>query len=480
MILQSLARILRVPFAAFLLFGTLGGSLLNAEEATSVFEEMEVFRELIDDQNEVIVRQDSQIRQQQMQLDSLEARLESIAAEPQILPDEASAVIGYDGGFVIAGQKSKLDTGDATYQMRIGSWGQFRHNYFDSDGPNDDQNDFDIERIRLVFSGYAFTTDFEYFFQLDGDSDFSENVDMLDYYVTYDLGHDLFNCDAKRFRIRFGKWKIGFNRAREESGARMQFSDRATASVLFDFDRSLGVGALGNLGPLDWQFAVANGIDTGGFRPGRAGQLDTNLAIAGRINLLLTGDWGKDGHADFDWRTTPAVRVGGGYTYTNRELTGEREFDFPRVVDSGSQLDEILPPGLEDYNLYMYSADFNVKYRGFSWITEYYWRRLQDFLPDMLVMDQGFWMEAGYFLKPQHLQVLARWSRIYGNSGTIGGRDQSSDEVAIGSVFYIHGHNLKLTTDLTKVNGVPVSDSALNFRPGDDGILLRTQLQWKF
>lgn len=441
--------------------------------------ETQSVRELIEDQRAVIDNQDDFIQQQQTRLDELEASFEKLSNDFSKQVD-ADTAIGYDGGFVIAGSQNKLDMGDAKYRMRIGSWGQFRHNFFQSHGPTPDQNDFDIERIRLAFSGYAFNTDFEYFFQFDGDSDFSENVDMLDYYVTYDIGRDLFCKPEKQFRVRFGKWKMGFNRSREESGARMQFSDRAMASVLYDFDRSLGIGLLGTRGPVEWQAAVSNGIDTGGFRPGRAGQLDNFVAIATRVNILLMGDWGKDGHADLEWRTKPAVRIGGGYTYGKRGIEGLREFDFPRVVDSGKQVDEILPVGLEVYNHYMYAADFNVKYRGLSVVGEYYWRRLQDFIPDALLMDQGFWLETGYFIRPKVFQILGRWSRVNGNSGTMGGRDQSADEVAGGAVFYINGHNLKLTADVTRINGSPVSDSALSLRPGDDGWLYRTQLQWKF
>ena len=69
------------------------------------------------------------------------------------------------GGFVISGEGSAKET----YRMRIGSWGQLRHNYFDTDGPNLSQNDLEFERLRLVFDGYAFDKTFEYFFQLDAD-----------------------------------------------------------------------------------------------------------------------------------------------------------------------------------------------------------------------------------------------------------------------------------------------------------------------
>jgi len=54
----------------------------------------------------------------------------------------------------------------------------------------------------------------------------------------------------------------------------------------------------------------------------------------------------------------------------------------------------------------------------------------------------------------------------------------SADEVAAGMSWYIRGHNLKLTFDVTKLNGAPPRDPALNIRPGDDGLLFRSQSQF--
>jgi hypothetical protein len=410
----------------------------------------------------------------------LETQAEMLAAQQQKLDDLAgqTGALTYSSGFVLSSENADANP---KFQMKIGSWGQLRHNFFDSDGPNPDQNDIELERLRLAFQGHAYSPSFQYFFQLDADTDAAEVVDMLDYYVTYDFGHELFCCDKGRLQLRFGKWKIGFNRAREESGVRMQFSDRSTASVLFDFDRAHGVGLLGELGAVDWQLAVANGIDTGGFRTTRSG-LDRNLAVASRINYLLCGDWGKDGHADLEWRAAPAVRFGSGFTYSRRDIEGAAEFTFPRAVDSGVPLTSLFPPGVTAYDQFMYAADVNVKYQGWSLVYEHYVRQFSGFaggaVPDL--RDYGYWIELGYFLVPERFQLIGRHARIVGNSETLGGSDQTSDEVAGGWVYYARRHNLKLTFDVTHLDGAPINDAALSIRPGDAGWLYRTQFQWKF
>jgi hypothetical protein len=439
-------------------------------------EEIESLRRAYDEQQRLIERQGQHLAAQQTRLEELEQSRRNSQFDPQV----NGGGVDYSGGFVLAGPVD-VETTEPQFQMRIGTWGQFRHNFLDSNGPNQGQNDFDLERLRLVFNGHAFSSNFQYFFQFDGDSDAAEVVDVLDYYITYDFGRDLFCWDKGRLRLRLGRWKIGFNRAREESGTRMQFSDRSTASVLFDFDRSLGVGLLGEIGEFDWQVALGNGIDTGGIRTTRLG-LDRNFALATRLNCHVCGDWGNDGHPDLDWRTAPAVRLGTGFTYSRRDMEGILEFAFPRVVDSGALITTVLPADVTAYNQYMYAADLNVKFRGFSLIYEYYVRQFSRFSGDAVsnLLDHGYWAEVGYFIVPERVQLIARHARIVGNSGTLGNVDQSSDEVAAGFVIYARRHNLKLTFDVTRLNGAPVNDSALSIRPGDAGWLYRTQFQWKF
>ena len=99
-------------------------------------------------------------------------------------------------------------------------------------------------------------------------------------------------------------------------------------------------------------------------------------------------------------------------------------------------------------------------------------------VPDLL--DDGFVLQAGYFVIPDKLELLARWSRINGDSGTLGLTDQSSDEFGVGFGWYFKGHNAKLTLDASRFTGAPVSSSRLDLLPGDAGWLFRTQFQIAF
>ena len=96
------------------------------------------------------------------------------------------------------------------------------------------------------------------------------------------------------------------------------------------------------------------------------------------------------------------------------------------------------------------------------------------------LFDHGFWLQLGKFVVPGKVELVTRWSRVVGDSGTLGAVDQSSDEVAGGVVWYFREQNARLTFDLTHLDGAPINSSSLDVSPGDIGWLFRTQIQFAF
>jgi len=406
---------------------------------------------------------------------------------------ETRLYVGYDRGFLIAADQG-MDAGasSSNFLMRVNSWMHFRHTLFESDGPNADQNTFSFERLRLSFGGHVLSPDVKYFFQLDGNSDRASQTIFLDYFVNYDVGHDRFGLDKNRLGFKLGKWKVPFSRSRRESGKSLQFADRATANVFFDLNRSFGVGltseipSAGWLGrsdaPVELETAIFNGYGTGSVDTDRGGGLDRNFGWSLRAQRDLHGNFGNDGEPDLAWHESPAVRLGGGLAYTRVDVEGGSEFRRERAVDSGAALSTILPATVTAYDVCLYTVDAHLKYHGFSLIADYYWRYVSQFSGAAVpgLFDDGFVLQTGYFVIAHKLEFIARWSRIRGDSGTLGLSDSSSDEVAGGLVWYLKGQNAKLTFDATHINGVPVSSSRLDILPGDAGWLFRTQMQLSF
>ncbi len=408
---------------------------------------------------------------------------------PSVPPNPGSGTnlfAGYIGGFVIAADQGPiLDPETVDFLVRVNSWSQLRHTLFESDGPNADQNTFSFERLRLSFGGHALSPDLQYFLQFDGNSDRSTQAIFLDYFVTYDLGSNLLGLEQSRLGLRFGKWKVPFSRSREESGRRLQFADRATANILFDLNRSMGVGLTSHLDcvvPVNLETAIFNGFQTGSASTDRGAALDRNFGWSARGYSDLIGEFGNDGEPDLSWHAAPAWRVGGGLAFTRVDSEGATEFARQRVVDSGATLSSLLPAAITAYDVWLFTIDSHFKYHGRSVIAEYYWRSMANFNGAGVspLLDEGFVLQTGCFVVAENLELIARWSRIVGNSGTLGVTDASSDELGGGLVWYIRGHNAKLTFDVSHYNGAPVSSSRMDLLPGDAGWLFRTQCQLAF
>lgn len=409
---------------------------------------------------------------------------DAAGAEPMPLQ---KVFAGYDQGFVIAGGPDiKLDADSQPFRLRINGWGHLRQSVLDSHNANPDLNQLEIKRARIVFSGHAFTTDLTYFVQIDGRSNAGERLYFLDYFLDYDIGHGQFDLPERALGMKAGLYKLPFSFSRWASGKELQFADRSMASIFFDINRSLAWGLYGHTdalpSPLDWEIALGNGFTTGLADTGNSGQLDNNMAISGRVSSIPIGTWGGNDMADLEYHEQLTTRIGGGFAVSTIDRSGAAEFSSQTVVDSGRPLANILPLAASSYTASLYSLDASLKYRGLSLTNEYYFRHISDIrgvdLPTLF--DHGMWLEAGYFLVPNQWQVLSRWSRVQGNSGTLGGRDRSSDEVAVGLARYFRGQNIRLTVDATHLNGAAINSPVLDIAPGDDGWLYRTQLQFGF
>ena len=396
---------------------------------------------------------------------------------------------GYDRGFLIASTDAvDLNADDDAYRLRINGWGQLRNTLFEFSDGSPDRNQFQLKRARIIFSGHAFTPDFGYFFQLDGRSSSGDNLRLLDYSLTLDLGRRWFGLEQGRFGFRTGKYKMPFTMSRYLSGREFEFADRSVSSMFFDVNRSLAWGLYGGddqfliFRRFDWEVAVFNGLVTGGAETGSSGTLDNNFAYSARVFWYPTGDWGKGELADFDHHCELATRLGAGFAESTIDRIGTTEFETVRVVDGGFKLANILDGDISEYTVRLWAVNGSLKYRGWSVSMEYYFRVIDNFVgaPQDDLFDHGHWLQIGKFVVPNRLQLLARWSRVVGNSQTLGANDRSSDERSAGIVLYRRDQSAKLVFDATYLDGAPISSAALDIQPGDTGWLFRTQIQFAF
>ncbi len=416
--------------------------------------------------------------------------VERVSYEMEVMEQPAGTspfYVGYDRGFVIANHGSDgFSANEFPFVMRMNSWFHLRHVLFDAYEPIRDKNTITIERIRLSFNGHLYSPDLKYSLVLAGNTDQSVAVTFLDSFVTYDIGHALWAWEPGSLEIRGGNWKVPFSRSREESARRLQFSERSVANLFYDIGRSVGFSLLGEREafdvPVRFETALITGFNTGRDSTVSSEELDTNFGYTTRVSTDLLGEFGNDGEPDLRWRPFPALRFGTGIAHTTVGREGTAGFNRPRVVKSGQRLADLLPAGVSAYDIWMFTIDAHWKHRGWSLIAEHHWRYINRFQGDVVpsLLDQGLVLQTGYFVLPERLELAARWSKITGDSGTLGVENQSTNEVGAGLAWYIRGHDVKFNLDVSWIDGVPLNSPRLNLLPGDEGWLMRTQFQFAF
>jgi hypothetical protein len=388
----------------------------------------------------------------------------------------------YDSGFRIRPH----DDSKHPFELKVNGRIQFRYHGFARDVPTwtdnagltrpiRNRNAWDIERARLVFSGFAQDKRLTYFMQLDGDTDDEHIVEFLDYY----WGWEFNDC----FQIQFGKRKVSAGRQWILSSSHTRFVDRPMANDFFRPDRTVGLFALGQFGDVcHYELMLGNGYQTASIPDS---QSDDQFTFAATNYFDPWGDYG-DPIVDYDWTCSPLVRFGHSYVYSPQtsgtlgQPTAEAE--FARLSD-GTMLTQprALFPGatVSDYDVTFYGIDFGIKYNGWSMNAEVFLRWIDNIqanapLPLSNLMQRGFYVEGGRFLIPQRLDLNLRYSQVSGLFG-------DASEYAIGCNCYpLDTSRMKFSFDVTSLDGSPLQNSSSDINVGDNGLLFRAQLQAAF
>lgn len=406
--------------------------------------------------------------------------LPTLAAEPTASAEKTkpSTSAGYKDGFFIEVKGQGEEEFD--FLLKHNNRMQIRHTAFDSRNANGDENNLEIERVRPAWKGYLFRPYFEYELELDIGTDDEDLVQLYDAFVLYKFSEPL--GWENEMGVQLGLWKMQMFRQEYTSDGKQQLVDRSMPNEFFNIDHSVAVSLFGNVKttarPIWWHLILLNGFDTDGIPSNRKDGLDRNFGYVGRLYSDLVGEWGPDEEPDLVFHESPAVRAGVSVAFTRVHIEGDDEFEGFRVVDSGAKL-ATLVPALDEYSVWLYGLDVGYKYAGIALFTEYFFRQMVEFdgapIPDLF--DHGFYLQGGYFVIPDKFEVVARYGRVIGDSATLGAVNESADEAGGGFNWYFHGHQAKIQFDVFHYNGVPISSSSVNLKPGDDGVAVRTQFQ---
>jgi hypothetical protein len=196
-------------------------------------------------------------------------------------------------------------------------------------------------------------------------------------------------------------------------------SDRQMAEEFFRGGFSSGTFITGNIAPkLTYTLSVDNNLsELGVVQANDTRDLSYTAAIRWQPT---TGEFGaRNGFGDFEYHTKVATQFGasGGKAREGRYAPLDQPPNETQIkLSDGTSPFEagnlILGETVTALNYSELAIDAGVKYRGFSFQSEYYFRDLNHFIatgpiPDTLgtIFDHGFMAEAGYMAIPKTLMV---------------------------------------------------------------------------
>ena len=349
--------------------------------------------------------------------------------------------LGYENGFY-------LQTHDGKFSMKTTGRFQFRYSFEDFDRKNDDSS-FRIRRARLFYKGNAYSKYLKYFIQLRAEStgtkDRSKAVELFDWYV-----------DLTRYQfamIRLGQWKVPFNRQRVVSAGNLQLIGRSAANDEFALDRQIGVQGFGKLfdKKLEYYFGFFNGNNRNESRNDN----NEHMFIF-RTSYNFLGGYGKgisEAESDIAYSETTLAHISGAIAFDSTE----------NVTMNLEGLGEVTANETDRTSLV---AEYGFKYKGFSAIGEYYWRKTHGIM-DTNIIDQGFFAQAGYFLIPMKFEVSARYSLIDFDDQL---ESDATRETTFGLNWFFAEHKSKLQFNAIRIDSE---------KPGPDDIDYKYRFQYQ-
>ena len=275
-----------------------------------------------------------------------------------------------------------------------------------------DRGSFRIRRMKTKLEGWVYDKDLTYELQLN----WADTANPLeDAQVNYDFTHG-----SKLFMIKAGQYKVPFGRQELTSSGSQQFVDRAAVSNTFARGRDIGVQLWGTpfSSKIDWRIGVFNGN-------GRTVSRNDNddLQLNARLMWQPFGDV-KYSESDFESTDKPLLALGVGYESN----------EFP-IAAAGA-----TPAHADDRAITAFDAAF--KYKGFSFFGELFQREhdrtnnVSDF------DDEGYILQAGYFVVPKRFEIALRLSEFDPNSD-VSNNEREENGLALNYFWNKHAHKLQ-------------------------------------
>ena len=253
-------------------------------------------------------------------------------------------------------------------------------------------------------------------------------------------------------------------------------SDRQMAEDFFRGGFSSGVFVTGKpLPKLNYTLSVNTNISQLGVT---AANDNRDFAYSGSVVWRpTTGEFGpRGGLGDLEYHKSLATQFGvsAGHSregrYSNEtappNATQIKLSDGVNPFDTGALAEGVTVDKL-DYD--EMAVDAGAKYRGFSFQSEYYWRKLSNFqangpVPLESIFDHGFQVQAMHMVVPRFVGLYATYGKVFDDF------DRKPYEISGGANYYPSGaRSLRLNLHLIHIKKSPAASNFGFYTSGQTG-----------
>ncbi len=380
-------------------------------------------------------------RQNQKQIEELRKKIQELEAKkaPAAPPTSETFLKNFDAGYK---EGLFIKTTDNRFSLKFNVLLQvfmpqiqdFSDNTTSSHGGQDENIDFQIRRLRLIFSGNGFFPWLTYYVQVGADK--GGSFQLFDAYT--DWGY------FKEATPRAGQYKVPFQREELISDPYIEFAERSIDNDQFTLGRDIGASLYGSL--FNNKFEYYGGIFNGSGRNSPGGVNGTKLLYAGRIMFEPLGKYPYT-QADLEDPTKPLLAMAAAFAYfPNFNPLTENQNDRANLSNTVLALNK----NAQAADVFQFTADLGFKYCGFGFEAEYDLQRIGNIVSTLPTTDaqteQGLRLQLGYIFLPTHFELAFRYAiaakYCQNNIAKVG--CQTEQEYTPGLNYYIWGRRLKL------------------------------------
>lgn len=384
------------------------------------------------------------------------------------------------GVTLASGEWGEVNFGGFTYARYLNQ--QFDDTYTDAFGRTftlDERNDIELNKLSIQFRGWLFDERFHYLWFV-----WTSNTSQGDPAQVVVGGTLSFEFDDA---LTLGTGVIALPTTRSTSGTFpiwLRNDNRTIADEFMRGSYTFGVWASGHVTPkLSYHVMLGNNLSQLGVN---AAQLDGGLnTFAGRLWWMpTTGEYGAaNGIGDYDNHQDVATLFGVHYSHSREDAQGQpgtEDFENTQLrLSDGTLIFRPDPFGtggvIRKATYDMLALNAGAKYKGFSFETEAYFRKLSNFktigvIPVTKVTDTGIQGQASAMVVPKVLQAYLSGSKIWGDYG-------DPWDMALGvNWFPLARRELRINGQALYLRNSPVGYSSIPYSVGANGWAFTTDV----